>query len=119
MRELHLGSSEQNSVLEIKWSLAEDAFCFIADVSSKPLLNVLSCLHLILYSLYNPLGFHVASMHYCMYSSSVCPKTEIENGSVKWVKLLGNAKVSLNTYTCVDAIPALKNNSANLCMYSI
>ena len=58
-------------------------------------------------------------MLYCIYSSFIRPKTELENQSAKWVRLVGNADVSTSTYTCIDAVLMLKINSVDLYKYSI
>ena len=52
-------------------------------------------------------------------SSSVCSKTELDSRSLKCAKLVDNLDVSTNTYTCIDAMPALKYNPINLCKYSV
>ena len=62
---------------------------------------------------------YVASMKYCMYSASLRSKTELDNGTVKWVKLVDNTEISINTYLCIDAIIALKYNAVDLCGCSI
>ena len=36
-----------------------------------------------------------------------------------WFTILKNADVSINSYTCVDAILVLKYNSVDFCQYSI
>ena len=55
VKKILLGGSGQSSVLEIKWSFAEDAFYFIVDVPDKPLTK--RTLLSVTNSLYDPLGF--------------------------------------------------------------
>ena len=44
---------------------------------------------------------------YVAYFSFIRSKSELDNGSVKWVKLADYANFSINTYSCIGVMPAL------------
>ena len=58
-------------------------------------------------------------MQYCMHFTFMRSKTELDNGSVKWTKLVASDDVSINAYTCAGVILALSYYSIDLCKHLI
>ena len=56
-------------------------------------------------------------MIYCIHSSPIRPKTKLDNGFVKWAKLVDSVDINVNNYTSNDEMLVLKYNPVDLWKY--